>query len=84
MAMGGKCTKCGYRKNLAALTFHHNDPTLKELQLDRRIMSNYNMERLIAEVAKCTLLCSNCHAEHHNPTEESWWTEWDLNPQPPD
>lgn len=80
--MGGKCSICGYRKNLAALTFHHTDPSLKEMKLDRRMMSNYKLERLISEVAKCTLLCSNCHAEHHHPDEELWWTRRELNPEP--
>jgi hypothetical protein len=69
IALGGKCASCGYNKNLSALHFHHDDPSLKEMRLDRRIMSNYNMDRLAAEVAKCTLLCANCHAEHHHPND---------------
>jgi hypothetical protein len=71
--LGGKCAVCGYQKNLAALTFHHNDPNLKEFEFDRRVLSNFNSERLLLEIQKCTLLCSNCHAEHHNSDKEFWW-----------
>ena len=31
---GGKCRRCGYRKNLAALEFHHLKPESKSFQLD--------------------------------------------------
>lgn len=82
LSLGGKCQQCGYDKNLSALTFHHRDPAQKTLKLDRRIMSNYTMERLTAEVSKCQLLCANCHLEHHHPNESDWCTRMDLNHQP--
>ena len=28
------CSRCGYARNLAALTFHHLDPTTKQYTLD--------------------------------------------------
>lgn len=65
--LGGKCEKCGYDKNLSAFHFHHKDPDKKEFELDIRKMSNMTFELLEKEVDKCTLLCSNCHAELHNP-----------------
>lgn len=63
--LGGKCSNCGYSKNLAALEFNHLDPNKKELQLDLRSLSNHREEILLKEVKKCNLLCSNCHKEHH-------------------
>lgn len=72
LRMGGACSVCGYRKNLAALHFHHNDPTLKEIKLDRRTLGTCSMARLESEAAKCRLLCGNCHAEHHYPNENNW------------
>jgi predicted Zn-ribbon and HTH transcriptional regulator len=33
---GGKCERCGYDKNIAALEFHHLDPSIKSFQLDSR------------------------------------------------
>lgn len=62
---GGKCRVCGYQKNLAALTFHHEDDS-KQFKLDMRSLSNRKLDRVLAEVNKCSLLCQNCHAELHN------------------
>ena len=64
---GGKCERCGYDKNYAALCFHHKDPSDKLFGIDLRKCSNTNMESLIIESAKCTLLCHNCHVEIHHP-----------------
>ena len=63
----GGCGKCGYKKNYAALEFHHVNPDEKAFQLDLRSLSNRNLGVILEEVKKCILLCSNCHAELHNP-----------------
>ncbi|MBI1857201.1 hypothetical protein HY003_00155 [Candidatus Saccharibacteria bacterium] len=63
--LGGKCSHCGYSANLAGLAFHHLGG--KEFQLDVRSLSNRKIEPILKEVAKCKLLCHNCHAEVHNP-----------------
>jgi hypothetical protein len=65
--LGGKCVQCGYGGNFAALEFHHEKPIEKEFQLDLRSLSNRSWEVILDEVKKCKLLCSNCHAETHNP-----------------
>jgi hypothetical protein len=67
LKMGGRCSVCGYARNLAALEFHHREPDSKVLQLDTRTLANRNWHDVMAEADKCLLLCSNCHAEHHNP-----------------
>ena len=64
---GGVCKKCGYKKNNAALSFHHLDPSTKKFGLDIRACSNRKWSVLLEEVAKCELLCLNCHAETHHP-----------------
>lgn len=64
--LGGKCSECGYSANLAALVFHHLGG--KEFKLDVRSLSNRKLTPILAEVAKCRLLCHNCHAELHNPS----------------
>ena len=66
--LGGKCKLCGYDKSIAALEFHHKDPENKSFQLDSRHLSNTNIEKIIMEVDKCVLLCSNCHKEIHYPS----------------
>ena len=65
--MGGGCKKCGYKKNVSALHFHHIDSTTKAFKLDVRILSNRRWEAIWEEAQKCVLLCANCHAEEHNP-----------------
>jgi hypothetical protein len=64
---GGKCSACGYSENLAALTFHHMDPKEKKFKLDLRSLSNRTLQSAFSELSKCVLVCSNCHAELHNP-----------------
>lgn len=64
--LGGKCSACGYAKNIAALAFHHVNG--KDFALDVRAFSNRKIEPILDEVAKCVLLCHNCHAETHNPS----------------
>lgn len=68
---GGKCEKCGYNKNIAALEFHHLDPSTKSFQLDARHLSNTTKEKILEELNKCILICSNCHRELHNPQLEN-------------
>jgi transposase len=58
---GGRCRLCGYDRCVAALEFHHVDPHAKEFGVAQR--GARSIERLRAEVRKCVLLCSNCHAE---------------------
>ncbi len=64
--LGGKCSKCGYAKNLSALAFHHLSG--KEFQLDVRSLSNRKLQPILEEIKKCILLRHNCHAETHNPS----------------
>jgi len=63
---GGKCSRCGYSTNLAALSFHHKGG--KEFKLDSRSLSNRRASEIAKEMRKCILLCNNCHAELHNPS----------------
>jgi hypothetical protein len=63
---GGCCRLCAYDRCAAALEFHHLDPNRKEFGLSRR--GAHSIERLRAEVRKCILLCSNCHAEVESGT----------------
>ena len=43
---GGKCERCGYNKNLAALDFHHRNPKIPKsfFQIDMRAFSNTNLD----------------------------------------
>ena len=59
---GGACVLCGYAECLAALQFHHVDPTTKSFALSREGVTR-SLDRAREEAAKCVLLCANCHAE---------------------
>lgn len=72
LSLGGKCTSCGYNKNLAALEFHHIYPSTKEFALDLRVFSNLSDVKLNIELEKCVLLCANCHREVHNLDKNEW------------
>jgi len=65
--LGGCCSVCGYKKNFAALTFHHKNPKKKHFQLDTRSLSNRKQSQIDLELEKCILVCNNCHAELHHP-----------------
>jgi ribosomal protein S27AE len=59
---GGRCQLCGYDRCMAALEFHHLDPTKKSFELSLRGVTR-SFKELRQEATKCALLCANCHAE---------------------
>jgi DNA-binding CsgD family transcriptional regulator len=64
---GGECEKCGYKKCISSLEFHHLDPNEKDFSISGKSIS---FERLKKEVDKCILVCRNCHGEIHHEIEE--------------
>jgi hypothetical protein len=59
---GGACLICGYDRCVAALRFHHLDPSTKSFTLALG-GNTRSMARVRAEASKCVVLCANCHAE---------------------
>src|ERR1700722_14236875 len=55
-SLGGKCVQCGATEELE---FDHIDPAIK---WKHRIWS-YSWKRITEELAKCQLLCADCHAK---------------------
>jgi len=47
---------------VAALHFHHVDPSCKSFHLSMQGVAR-SLKAARAEMAKCVLLCANCHAE---------------------
>jgi hypothetical protein len=64
-----ECTHCG-ENHPATLQFHHRDPQKKEFNIAQAFREGYSIERIEKEIAKCTVLCANCHAKEHY--------EWNL------
>ena len=60
------CVKCGYNEHHCALDFHHNDETTKSFALSAAQRKLYGMAKVKTEVAKCSVLCANCHRIHHH------------------
>lgn len=58
------CAKCGETRPYV-LDFHHLDPSEKENTVSRLITNTSNIEKAKKEMAKCVVLCSNCHREFH-------------------
>lgn len=61
-ARDGGCISCG-ELDQSCLDFHHRDPTTKEGHIGE--FRKFGMKRLLAEIAKCDVLCANCHRKHH-------------------
>ena len=64
---GGCCKNCGLEyngTNGVVFQFHHLRDKL--FNLTANAMYSYSLSKIEAEVAKCDLLCGNCHALHHH------------------
>ena len=59
------CVTCG-EDHPACLDFHHIDPATKTTVLCRVVdRKGWSKERILAEMAKYAVLCSNCHRKLH-------------------
>ena len=58
---GTSCVKCGIN-DPDVLIFHHIDQSTKSFELSRAWEKNW--DELVIELAKCELLCHNCHYKH--------------------
>ena len=57
-----KCKECG-EDRFYCLDFHHKNPKEKERSIAASI--NCSQKFLLEEIAKCDVLCSNCHRAWH-------------------
>lgn len=56
------CTDCGLRWPPYVMQFDHLPQFAKLFGLDMQAVANRSMAAILAEVAKCELVCANCHA----------------------
>ena len=59
-----KCVKCG-ESHISCLDFHHVDRGEKEICIAEAITNGWSIERIKKEIAKCIVVCRNCHAKIH-------------------
>lgn len=56
------CICCG-ETSLCCLDFHHLDPSEKDFNLSA--YRNASLQKVLDEIAKCVVVCRNCHAKIH-------------------
>ncbi len=61
------CSICGYNKSPHALEWHH--PNDDKEDCPSLILDLYGYQAYLDEIAKCVLLCSNCHREVHDDSQ---------------
>jgi len=61
---GLSCKKCG-ENHPAALQFHHLNPGEKDMNISETIHNGWSKKKIQKEMAKCIVLCANCHAKIH-------------------
>ena len=55
--------RCG-ESHPGCLHFHHLDPKKKSVNVSA-VIHRWSRDRVLAEMAKCNVLCSNCHGKLH-------------------
>jgi len=55
---------CG-ENHPATLDFHHRDPSRKDFLPSYFCYQGWRQGRLLEEIAKCDVLCANCHRKRH-------------------
>ncbi|WP_324664967.1 homing endonuclease associated repeat-containing protein [Haloarcula sediminis] len=60
----GGCVRCD-ETDPACLDYHHREGSDKEMTICEMVTHGYSKDKLRAEMAKCELLCTNCHRREH-------------------
>ena len=58
------CLRCGEDEPVC-LDFHHRNSTEKDFVIGDAVRLGYSKKRILAEIAKCDVLCANCHRKLH-------------------
>jgi len=68
-----KCRDCP-ETHPACLDFHHREGEEKTMRVSKLVYQG-TLSALQAEVAKCDVVCSNCHRKHHFETQTGPWAK---------
>jgi formate-dependent nitrite reductase cytochrome c552 subunit len=63
------CADCGGRFKPHQMDFDHRDPSAKAFRVTAGRVMLMSTERVLAEVAKCDIVCANCHRIRTRDTE---------------
>lgn len=58
------CFSCGIKYPPYVMDLHHTDPEKKEYAISTILTKGWSEKRLLEELKKCIVLCSNCHREY--------------------
>jgi hypothetical protein len=64
------CADCGVQYPYYVMEFDHLDADTKEFNVSAGVTSR-SYERLMAEIAKCEVVCANCHAERTHQRKQA-------------
>lgn len=64
------CLRCG-EADVRVLTFHHREPEHKSYKVSTMISRGMDLPLIAQEIAKCDVLCSNCHLIYHDEEREA-------------
>lgn len=59
-----KCSRCP-ETHQSTFDFHHKDPSTKLETVSNLVARGKSREIILAEIAKCEVLCANCHRKLH-------------------
>ena len=68
-----KCLRCP-ENDPVCLVFHHRDPKEKSITIAKVLAYGWSKESILKEIAKCDILCANCHAKQHRRDPMVWET----------
>lgn len=57
------CADCGQSYPFYVMDFDHRESEAKGFNLSMVMKRSYSRDRLLAEIAKCDVVCANCHRE---------------------
>ena len=65
------CVDCGYNAHPRALEFDHLPGTEKVANISELVRRRTPLDILAAEIAKCEVVCANCHAERTHQRKQA-------------
>lgn len=69
------CSQCG-ETDPGCLDFHHRDGVTKTMGVGTMVTYGYGKRALMQEIAKCDVLCANCHRLHHHSEPRCELRRW--------
>lgn len=65
------CVDCG-EMDILVLEFDHIDRKMKDGEISHIIANGGNLDKIIREISKCEVRCSNCHRRKTEKENNSW------------